>query len=167
MRRADGPVHQVFRAMNERREEMPKPGLTNIRKLIAGETEPPPIARLIGFQVVEVDEGQAVFEMETSARHANPMGTMHGGVLCDLGDAAMGFAMATTLDEGESFTTVELKANYFKPVWQTRLRAAARMVKRSRSLGYLECDITDERGTLVCRLGSTCMVLRGEAAAGR
>jgi uncharacterized protein (TIGR00369 family) len=75
--------------------------------------------------------------------------------------------MASTLEPGESFTTVELEANFFKPVWKGRLRATARVVKRSRSLGYLECDILDGGGSLVCRLGSTCMVLRGEAAQGR
>jgi uncharacterized protein (TIGR00369 family) len=142
--------------------------LAALRQLVAGQAEPPPIARLIGFEVREVDEGRAVFTLVGDpSRHANPMGTMHGGVLVDLGDAAMGFAMASTLGPGESFTTVELKANYFKPVWKQTLRAEARMVKRSQSLGYIECDISDEKGALVCRLGSTCMVLRGEAARGR
>jgi uncharacterized protein (TIGR00369 family) len=144
-----------------------KPWLKKMRSLLQG-GEPPPIAKLIGFDLVDVGEGSAVFTLVGDpSRHANPMGTMHGGVLVDLGDAAMGFAMASTLDEGESFTTIELKANYFKPVWKARLRAEARMVKRSRTLGYLECDIVDEGKALVCRLASTCMVLRGDAASGR
>ena len=143
------------------------PWLKKMRSLLHG-AEPPPIAKLIGFELVEIDKGRAAFTLVGDpSRHANPMGTMHGGVLCDLGDAAMGFAMASTLAEGESFTTIELKANYFKPVWKARLRAEARMVKRSRTLGYLECDIVDEENSLVCRLASTCMVLRGEAASGR
>ena len=141
---------------------------TMLEAYVQGRAEPPPIARLIGFHPTLVESGRAVFEMETDpARHANPMGTVHGGVLVDLGDAAMGFAMASTLADGETFTTVELKANYFKPVWQTRLRAEARMVRRSHTLGYLECDVTDAKGSLVCRLGSTCMVLRGDAARDR
>lgn len=144
-----------------------RPWLPKMRALLAG-GEPPPIAKLIGFEPVELREGFAAFSLVGDpSRHANPMGTMHGGVLVDLGDAAMGFAMASTLGPGESFTTIELKANYFKPVWKARLRAEARMVKRSRSLGYLECDVVDDQGSLVCRLASTCMVLRGEAAAGR
>ena len=143
------------------------PWMKKMRAILKG-AEPPPIAKLIGFELVDIGPGSAVFTMVGDpSRHANPMGTMHGGVLVDLGDAAMGFAMASTLGEGESFTTVELKANYFKPVWTARLRAEARMVKRSRSLGYLECDIVDEEKALVCRLASTCMVLRGEAATGR
>jgi uncharacterized protein (TIGR00369 family) len=151
--------------MNETAE---KPWMKKMRALIAGNAEPPPIARLVGFELADVGEGFAAFTLTSDpSRHANPMGTMHGGVLVDLGDAAMGFAMASTLDEGESFTTVELKANYFKPVFRTRLRAEAKLVKRSRTLGYLECDIKDEMGSLVCRLGSTCMVLRGSTAEGR
>src|SRR5262245_42920005 len=109
-----------------------------IRDLLAGKVERPPVARLIGFDLVEAAEGTAVFTMVGDpARHANPMGTMHGGVLVDLGDAAMGMAMASTLLDGETFTTLEVKANYFKPVWRQRLRATARMVKRSHALGYL------------------------------
>ncbi|MRG91710.1 PaaI family thioesterase [Polyangium spumosum] len=143
------------------------PWMKKMRSLLKG-GEPPPIAKLIGFELVDVGEGSAVFTLVGDpSRHANPMGTMHGGVLVDLGDAAMGFAMASTLAAGESFTTIELKANYFKPVWTARLRAEAKMVKRSRTLGYLECDIVDEQTALVCRLASTCMVLRGDAAAGR
>lgn len=146
---------------------MSKPWQDKMQALIRGEVPAPPIARLIGFTLVEAGPGQAVFEMDAEKRHSNPMGTLHGGVLCDIGDAAMGFAMATTLDPGESFTTLELKINFFKPIWNAHLRAEARMVRRSRSIGYLECDITDEKGSLVARLGSTCTVLRGTDADGR
>lgn len=141
--------------------------MKQLRALLNG-AEPPPIARTIGFRLESVEPGAAVFSLTGDpARHANPMGTMHGGVLVDLGDAAMGFAMASTLADDESFTTVELKANYFKPVWTAELRAEARLIKRSRSLGYVECDIVDDKRSLVCKLASTCMVLRGDAAAGR
>jgi uncharacterized protein (TIGR00369 family) len=141
--------------------------MKQLRALLHG-AAPPPIARTIGFVLESVEPGAAVFSLTGDpARHANPMGTMHGGVLVDLGDAAMGFAMASTLADDETFTTVELKANYFKPVWTARLRAEARLVKRSRSLGYVECDIVDDERSLVCKLASTCMVLRGDAAAGR
>ena len=89
------------------------------------------------------------------------MGTMHGAVLVDLGDAAMGMAMGSTLAVGESFTTIELKVNFFKPVWRQKLRAVGKMIRRSKKLGYLECDITDENGALVAKLASTCLVLAG------
>jgi uncharacterized protein (TIGR00369 family) len=127
----------------------------------------PPISKLIGFRMVAYERGRAVFEMETGPHHGNPMGTLHGGILCDIADAAMGTALATTLEEGESFTTLELKINFLKPVWQTTLRAEGRIVKRGRTIGLIECDVTDAGGSLVARASSTCMVLRGEQAANR
>jgi uncharacterized protein (TIGR00369 family) len=95
------------------------------------------------------------------------MGMLHGGVLCDIADTAMGFALASTLAPGESFTTVELKINYLRPVRETRLRADGRVVQRGRTVGYAECDITDENGKLIAKSSSTCLALRGEQAAGR
>jgi uncharacterized protein (TIGR00369 family) len=79
----------------------------------------------------------------------------------------MGIAYASTLAEDESFTTLELKINFLKPVWQTRLTAEGRVVKRGRTIGLTECDITDENGSLVARASSTCMTLGGDEAAGR
>src|ERR1700704_5609901 len=123
-----------------------------------------PIAELIGFQLEEIGGGRAVASLRTGPQHANPMGTLHGGVLCDLADAAMGMAFVTTLAPDESFTTVELSINFFRPVWQTRLRAEARVVNRGRNLGYVECDVTDQEGKHVAKARSTCFVLRGEHA---
>src|SRR5260370_24974228 len=91
--------------------------LEQLRRLAKGELPPPPVAELVGFRLVEVELGQAVMEMDASARHANPMGTLHGGILCDLADAAMGIAMASTLEDSESFTPLDLTAKYFKPLW--------------------------------------------------
>ena len=79
----------------------------------------------------------------------------------------MGFAYATRLEDGETFTTVEIKVNYLRPVWKARLRAAARIVKKGRKIGLVECDVTDEKGNLVARASSTCMTLSGEDARGR
>ena len=79
----------------------------------------------------------------------------------------MGMAFASTLAPEESFTTVELKINFFRPVWQARLAAEGRVVQRGRTMGYVECDITDEENRLVAKAASTCMVLCGQKAAGR
>jgi uncharacterized protein (TIGR00369 family) len=88
------------------------------------------------------------------------MGGVHGGVLCDLADAAMGIAYLSTLAEGETFTTVELKINFLRPVIEARLTASARVVMGGRTMGFVECDITHERGLLVARASSTCLTLR-------
>ena len=95
------------------------------------------------------------------------MGTLHGGILCDIADAAMGLAYASTLGDGESMTAVELKINFLKPVWRANLRAIGRVVQSGKTLGLLECDIVDENDRLIARAASTCMTLPGAAAAGR
>jgi uncharacterized protein (TIGR00369 family) len=121
----------------------------------------PPIAELIGFTIEEVGDGRAVGILQSGPQHANPMGTLHGGVLCDVADAAMGMAFASTLAPDESFTTMALSINFFRPVWQARLRAEARVINRGKRVGYLECDVTDQDGKLVAKANSTCFVLRG------
>ena len=94
------------------------------------------------------------------------MGTLHGGVLCDIADLAMGVAYSANLEEGESFTTLELKINFLKPVWKARLRATGRVVKQGRTVGLVECDIVDEQDNLVAHATSTCMTLREKQAKG-
>jgi uncharacterized protein (TIGR00369 family) len=145
---------------------MPKM-LDHRHMMVHGEVSSPPIATLLGFTLTSVGHGEAVIAFEAGARHANPMGTLHGGVLCDIADAAMGMAYASTLVEGETFTTLELKINFLKPVWTARLRAIGRVVKAGQTIGLLECDITDEGNNLVARASSTCMTLRGQQAEGR
>jgi uncharacterized protein (TIGR00369 family) len=125
------------------------------------------VARLIGFEAKEIADGRAVVTLAAGPRHANPMGTLHGGILCDIADAAMGMAFASTLGPGESFTTIELKINFFRPVWEAQLRAEGKVVRRGSTIGYTECEITDEGGRLVAKASSTCMALKGERAKGR
>ena len=126
-----------------------------------------PIARLIGFEAKDIADGRATVLLAAGPQHANPMGTLHGGILCDIADAAMGMAFASTLTPEESFTTVELKINFFRPVWQAELKAEGTVVQRGHTIGYVECNITDEENRLVARAASTCMVLRGQKASGR
>ncbi len=141
--------------------------LERVQAMLRGEAPDPPVARLVGFHLVEVAPGSAIFEMEAGPQHANPMGTLHGGILCDIADAAMGIAYASTLEEGESFTTLELKINFLKPIWKARLRAEGHVVRRGKTVGLVECDVVDETGSLVARASSTCLTLSGKMAAGR
>ncbi|HMF11665.1 MAG TPA: PaaI family thioesterase [Gemmataceae bacterium] len=129
-------------------------------KMMRGDAPPPPIAQLLGFVLKVIEPGRAVFEMEADERHHNPMGALHGGVYCDLADAAMGYAYAATLAEGETFTTVELKINFFRSVRKGKLTAEAKVVRAGANLGYVECDVKDGEGKLVARAASTCMKLR-------
>src|SRR6202050_3323876 len=124
-----------------------------------GDAPSPPIGRLLGFVLKVIEPGRAVFEMEADERHHNPMSTLHGGIYCDLADAAMGYAYAATLGEGETFTTVELKINFFRAVREGQLTAEARVLKAGGTLGYVECEVKDAKDKLVAKAASTCMKL--------
>lgn len=126
-----------------------------------------PVAKLIGFELSEAGDGRAVVTLEAGPQHTNPMGTLHGGILCDIADTAMGIAFTSTLAASESFTTVELKINFFRPVWKAQLRAEGKVVRRGKSVGYVECEVWDENGRAIAKASSTCLVLRGVEAKGR
>ena len=127
---------------------------------------PPPVSRLIGFVLKSIEPGHAIFEMEADERHHNPLGTLHGGIYCDLADAAMGFSYASTLAEDETFTTIELKINFLRAVRKATLTAEARVVKAGSTLGFIECEVKDQNGKLVAKASSTCMKLQQERSGG-
>ena len=129
---------------------------------------PPAIAKTLGFRLIEVGPGTATMElMADTETHANPMGTIHGGVLCDIADAAVGTAHATTLKEDESFTSIDLQINFFRPVWNGRIRAVAKPVNLGRQISRYVCDILRDDDKLVAQVSSTVMTLRGDQASGR
>ena len=128
---------------------------------------PPPVADLLGIELVEVGGGECTMRLEAGEQHSNPMGTIHGGIICDLADAAMGMAFFSTLGEGESFTTLELKINFLRPFWTGTLLAHGNVVSRGRTVGLTECRVVDGDERLIAHATSTCMALRGTAAQGR
>jgi uncharacterized protein (TIGR00369 family) len=128
---------------------------------------PPPVADLIGIDLVEAGGGECTMKLEAGEQHSNPMGTIHGGVICDLADAAMGMSFFSTLEKGESFTTLELKINFLRPFWTGTLLAHGKVVSRGRSVGLTECRVVDDRDRLIAHATSTVMALRGEMAQGR
>jgi uncharacterized protein (TIGR00369 family) len=128
--------------------------------MFRGERPPPPVSELLGLRLKTYAEGECVFEMNVAPEHANPMGTLQGGVICALADAAMGMAYASRLEEGETFTTLELKTNYLRQVTDGTLTATGRVLHGGRTIGLTTCDVVDEQGRLVAHATSTCMTLR-------
>ena len=141
--------------------------LESITKMIESGKPIMPIADHLGFKIKSVEHGQAVIEFDMKKHHTNTMGTLHGGVLCTIADTAMGVVFASMLEEGESLTTLELKINYLKPVWQGKLLALGKVVKKGRMTGLVECDIVDENEQLVARASSTYMAISGDQAKNR
>jgi uncharacterized protein (TIGR00369 family) len=131
-----------------------------LRRIVAGELPGAPVGELIGMRMVAAEPGRVTFELDAGPQHSSPPGTLHGGILCDLADGAMGCANLSELAEGESFATVELKINFLKPVWTGRVTAVGEVLKAGRTIALLDCRITDESGSLVAYATSTCMTLR-------
>lgn len=140
--------------------------LDGMESMVRGDTPPPPAATLIGMRLESFAEGEALVVLDATASHSNPMGTVQGGVLAAVADAAMGWALMTTLGENESYTTLEVKVNFLKPVWAGRLEARGRVKSAGRTVSLVECDVLSG-GKLVAHGVSTCMTLRGEQASGR
>lgn len=142
------------------------------RTLVAGDIThmryPTAISQLLGFRIVAIDRAMATIELEADATvHGNQQGTVHGGLLCELADAAIGTAHSTLMQEGESFTSIDLKATFLRPVWQSRLRAHAWAAHQGRTISHYRCDIQREDGKLVASVESAVMTLRGDHAQGR
>lgn len=129
---------------------------------------PTAISQLLGFRLVAIGEACATLELEADpARHGNQQGTVHGGLLCELADAAIGTAHSTLMDEGQSFTSIDLKATFLRPVWRSRLRARAWAEHRGRTISHYRCDIQREDGKVVASIASAVLTLSGDQARGR
>lgn len=125
---------------------------------VSGDFQPPPIASLIGFELKRAAEGQSQVQLTASQNHHNPMGYVHGGIFCDIADAAMGTALASLMEEGEIFSTVALSIQYISPVQEGELVAEARVIQRGKTIAHVECDIHDKNGVHIAKAWSTCRI---------
>lgn len=122
--------------------------------------EPAPVAKLLGMTLASAGPGLATFVMDVDERHHNPMGSVHGGILGDLADAAMGYAVISTLGEDETFTTVEYKVNFLRPAFSGKLRCHARVETRGKTIAYAVADVLNDEGKVVAKAVSTNLIVR-------
>jgi len=129
---------------------------------------PTAISKLLGFRITAIDKGRASLEMDAdAARHGNQQGTVHGGLLSELADATIGTAHSTAIEAGETFTSIDLRISFFRPVWKSVLTATARPIQHGRTVTHYQCEIVRDDGKLVALAAGTVMTLRGTAATGR
>lgn len=137
-------------------------GLAYLEAIRDGSIPPPPIAELMNFRLVEVSEGRAVFAFEPAEYHYNPIGSVHGGVAATLLDSAMGCSLNTLLPAGTSYTTVELKVNYTRPMTHDtgELRAEGSVIHMGGRVATAEARLVDRSGKLYAHATTTCLIMR-------
>lgn len=117
----------------------------------------PPVAGVLGAELVDVDKGTATLAMEAGRRFHNPVSVVHGSVLSGLAELAVCLAISTVLEQGEVFTITGMQTNFLRPVIEGRVLATATVTRRGRTISYVDADVT-VAGTEgpVCRVMATC-----------
>jgi uncharacterized protein (TIGR00369 family) len=127
-----------------------------------GTLPPPPIALTLGMDLVELDDGRAVFAAEPAEYHYNPIGVVHGGLAATLLDSATGCAVQTTLPKGVAYTTLELKTNFTRAITRDtgRVLCEAEVVHRGATIATAEGRLRAESdGKLLAHGTSTCLII--------
>jgi EmrB/QacA subfamily drug resistance transporter len=143
--------------------------IDRLRAIKSGAVAPPPIAVTMGFEIVEVSEGRAVFAVRPDEYHYNPIGTVHGGLAATLLDSAMGCAVETTLASGVGYTTLELKVNYVRAMTRStgRVLCEATVIHRGGTIATAEGRAVEEQtGKLLAHGTTTCLVFGANGDAG-
>jgi uncharacterized protein (TIGR00369 family) len=135
-------------------------GLEALRAIRDGVLPPPPIAALMQFDIEEVEEGRVVFGCTLDESVYNPLGVVHGGLVCTLLDTVAGCAVHSTLPQGLGYTSIELKVNYLRAVRADsgRLTAVGTVVKPGRRVAFADGQVLDAAGRLVATASSSLLV---------
>ena len=145
----------------DRRKEMS--GLEFVQGLVDGTLPLNTIARTLGYDVTEAENGRVVVSAMPNDTHLNPSGTVHGGLAATLLDSCMGLAIWTTLDKGVGQTTLEFKISLVRPITPETgvIKAEGVVLNRGRRVGTAEGKITDDKGRLLAHGTTTCLIFEG------
>src|SRR4051794_10900213 len=136
-------------------------GLEHMQAIADGTIAAPPFARLLGFDLVEVEPGRAVFAATPTEEVYNPIGSVHGGFAATLLDSAMGCAVQTELPAGVGYTTLELSVNLVRGMTADtgRVLCEGRTIHVGRRTATAEARLTQEAtGKLLAHGTTTCLV---------
>ncbi|MCU1501961.1 MAG: thioesterase family protein [Ilumatobacteraceae bacterium] len=135
-------------------------GLEFMRAMIAGEIPPPPITGLMNMTAISAEVGTVTFTCEPDESMYNPIGTVHGGLVCTLLDSVLGCATQTTLPAGQAYTSLDITVSYLRPVLASSgtLTAVGRVVKPGSRAAFTEGTVHDSNGKLVATATSTLLV---------
>jgi uncharacterized protein (TIGR00369 family) len=137
-----------------------RPGLDALRAVLAGEVPPPPMAVLLNISMERVEPGLAVFTCTPDDSMYNPLGVVHGGLVCTLADTVLGCAVHSTLEAGLAYTSIDIDVSYLRPVrvGSGTLTATGRIVRPGRRVAFAAAEIADAAGKLVATATGSCLV---------
>lgn len=135
-------------------------GIEFLKKMQAGEVPAPPIASHVAMELVEVGDGTVTFSCQPDESHYNPIGMVHGGLVCTLLDSALGCATQTKLPAGLGYTSIEIKVNYLRPVTSESglLTCVGRVTKPGRRVTFAEGEVVDKNGKVVATASGSLLV---------
>jgi uncharacterized protein (TIGR00369 family) len=135
-------------------------GVDYLRAMAEGALPQPPIGGLMQFAIVDAEVGRVVFSCQPDESAYNPIGAIHGGLVCALLDSVTGCAVHSTLPQGKGYTSVEIKVNYLKAVRPSSgpLTATGTVVKSGSRVGFAEGVVTDASGAIVATASSTLLI---------
>lgn len=135
-------------------------GLEYMTRMIAGEIPPPPIAKTLGFTLVHVEHGHAIFEGEAQEWHYNPIGVVHGGLAATLLDSALGCCVHTSLPQGMAYTTLQLNVNLVRAISKDtgKIRCEGRVIHGGKQMATAEATVKDMNGKIYAHGTTTCLV---------
>lgn len=116
-----------------------------------------PVWDLMGIEVVQMGEGEAVLTMPFEEKMTNPYGMMHGSGAYALADSAAAVAIASISGKGKQFFTVEMKMNYLEPVTGGEVEARAKVLRQGRIVPC-EVDVFNEN-KLVAKAIATYIIV--------
>ncbi|WP_223695216.1 PaaI family thioesterase [Leifsonia poae] len=135
-------------------------GLDYLQAMLDGVLPPPPIASLVNMTLTAVGPGTATFVCEPDESHYNPIGTVHGGLVCTLLDSVLGCAVQTTLPQGQGYTSIEIKVNYLRPVLAGTgpLTCVGTVTKPGSRVAFADGVVTDATGKAVATATGSLLV---------
>ncbi|SNS51861.1 uncharacterized domain 1-containing protein [Geodermatophilus saharensis] len=135
-------------------------GLETLEALRDGVLPPPPISELVQMDVVAVEHGRVEFRCVVDESVYNPIGVVHGGLVCTLLDSVAGCAVHTTLPRGVGYTSIEIKVTYQRAVTRDSgpLTAVGTVVKPGRRVAFAEGQVLDAAGRVVATASSSLLV---------
>lgn len=136
-------------------------GREMLQAIIDGRLPPPPIANLIGAELVSAGDGEAVFRCHPDESMYNPLGVVHGGLLATLLDTASGCAVQSLLPPGVGLTSIELKVSFMKALRADtgEIEARGRSLRIGRAVAFAEAHARDRDGELVGHVTASLAVL--------